>query len=445
MTLTAIFYLLFYFVGLGKALAGKPIWGLYIYFFAFYFHAPSQWWGKALPDLRWSLLAALVTLIALLMYPPKEGFRFWTFRENRWLTIFAVFVCIQTAFSISTSVHLVYVFLLLKFIFFMFLLQNTVFSLSDLKGVVWVNIISGAYLAYLGMSMHSGGRLEGIGTPGMESANQLGQHFSVLFLMGGYLLIEKFNKFHIIFIIALSMILMALFMTESRGVIIALGATGFIAVFFMPKGSKKKLSIFGILAVVASGSLMGPQIVDRFVGMQTDSTGDIEDASARSRVIIIDAQIEMFNVSPIVGHGHAGTSLLSTQYIPDDYLSTEVGARSSHNVVMSFLVDHGVVGSFLYFGAIFVCCWRIFATKSPPINLSDDVKEEYRVLSNLMVGCVLALICFMLGGLGSNNKKLEADIWLLAIVPVIHRRMQNLKGEKLPFIVNKEVSDVNKQ
>jgi hypothetical protein len=33
----------------------------------------------------------------------------------------------------------------------------------------------------------------------------------------------------------------------------------------------------------------------------------------------------------------------------------------------------------------------------------------------------------MAGGMGSNNKKLEGDIWLLALAPVIHVRMRELK------------------
>ena len=102
MTLTALFYLLVYLFGLLKTLSGKPIWGIYIYFFCFYFHAPSQWWGAGLPDIRWALIASVITLVSLFIYPPKNGFRFWQFRENKWLTFLAFFVIVQIAFSLHT-------------------------------------------------------------------------------------------------------------------------------------------------------------------------------------------------------------------------------------------------------------------------------------------------------------------------------------------------------
>lgn len=429
MTTTALFYLVVYTAGLVRALSGKPIWGLYMYFFAFYFHAPSQWWGQALPELRWSLIAAIVTLISLLINPPKEGFRFWTFRENRFLTFLAALVVAQMYFALNVNVHSEYAFLIVKFMLFIFLFQNTVRTLKDVKGIIWINMLCGCYLAYLGMSMHSGGRLEGIGTPGMESANQLGQHFSVLIFIGGYYLLGKINKWHILMAFCLAMCLMALFMTESRGVILAIGATGILALYFMPKGSKKKISVFGILAIFAASSLMGPQIIERFQGMKTDEDGEVEDASARSRVVIIESQIEMWKDSPIVGYGHAGTFLLSKEYIPEDYHASNANGRASHNIVMAMLVDHGALGAGLYFIAIFTCVWRIWKVKNKPKGMTDEQAEEYRVVSNLTVGAALALVCFMIGGLGSNNKKLEADIWMLALVPVLHRRLVEIEKE----------------
>lgn len=429
MTLTALFYLLVYAAGLIRALAGKPIWGIYIYFFCFYFHAPSQWWGQALPDIRWALIASFVTLISLFMYPPKEGFRFWQFRENRWLVIFAVFVVAQIAFSLSVQTHMIYVVLLLKFIFFIFLFQNTVRTIDDIKGVLYVNLFCGAYLAYLGISTHAGGRLEGIGTPGMESANQLGQHFSLVILMTSYLLLEKFKWYHTLIALSVAMMMYALFMTESRGVIAALAVTGAVSMLFVPKGRFVKYSLFAGLGIVAASLLMGPQIMERFGEMNKNDFGEVADKSAESRMVILKSQWEMFKDSPLVGYGHRGTLLLSQQYIPEEYMTQSQGltVRASHNVVAAFYVDHGLIGGTLYFMAIIVCGWRIFDARRKVEFLSDTEQREYRMHACLLAGCILALVSFMVGGMGSNNKKLEGDIWLLALAPVIHVRMRELK------------------
>lgn len=429
MNLTVLFYLATYSVGLLKSISGKPVWGLYAYFLSFYFHAPSQWWGQSLPSFRWALVAAIVTVLSLLIYPPKRGLRFWEFKENRWLTYLSILVICQIPFVLNQPIHYEYVFLSIKFLLFIFIVQNTVWTAKDVRRLIYINLFGGTYLAYLGMSMHQGGRLEGIGTPGMESANQLGQHFAVLLLVGGYLLLSKFRYAHLFVALALSMILMAIFMTESRGVLASLGLTGIIAMFFIPHKRKKKFSVFAMLAVIAASALMGPQILSRFEGVEKGSDGEMKDASAMSRVVIIKSQWEMAKGSLLFGYGHRGTLILSPSYIPKEYHAQGVGRRASHNVVMAFLVDHGFVGLFMYLMVVFICCKRIFKVKNKVEYVSEEMRENYRELASLKVGCILALICFFVSGLGSNNKKLEGHIWMFAFVPIISSRMKRIEDK----------------
>ena len=102
MSLTALFYVLVYFFGLFKALLGKPIFGLYAYFFAFYLHAPSRWWGKGLPDVRWSLLAAAVTLVAIFLRPRSEKKIWFNFVENKLFFMFVIYIVFQTYYHKRT-------------------------------------------------------------------------------------------------------------------------------------------------------------------------------------------------------------------------------------------------------------------------------------------------------------------------------------------------------
>jgi O-antigen ligase len=428
--MTAIFYLLVYIGGLTLALSGRPLYGLYIYFFSFYFHAPSQWWGASLPSLRWSLIAAVVTMIVLFVKPPAGGLRFWTFKENRMLTAFAALVFAQLIWVNHTALHMEYVILITKFIILIFLIQNIVQSEKELRGVIWVNMLGCAYLAYYGMSMHTGGRMENYGNGSGIDSNLAGMHFAAMLVLGGYLLLEKFHKKQLILMGALAVIMMGLFMTESRGALLSLGATGVLAMLFRPQSHRKKFMVFGVLAVIAGSALMGPQIIERFQGMEKTSEGEMADSSAESRFVIINAQIEMWKESPWVGHGHRGTLVLSPQYIPDEYRMKTPGkdVRASHNVTMAILVDHGVVGAFLYFGTILMCGWRIFSYRLPQ-DTRVQTKEQ-RLFSNMQLGAILALFCFMMGGQGANNKKLEADIWLIALIPVLARRV---KWEKEQF------------
>ncbi len=428
--LTVLFYLFVYCGGLLIALSGRPLYGLYIYFFSFYLHAPSQWWGQSLPDIRWSLIAAIITLGVVLFKPPARGLRFWTFHENKLLSLMAVFVCLQQFWVKYGVLHMDYVILFVKFLILIFIIQNIVVSAKELRGVIWANVLGTAYLAYYGISQFDGGRLEDAGANGMD-ANLVGMHFAAMVYMGAYLLMERFRYTHIILAIALSLILMGLFLTESRGSIIALGASGLLALFFHPQGSKPKFITLGLLGAISAAVLMGPQIVDRFEGMKKDNVGEVQDASAASRMVIINAQIEMWKKHPILGFGHRGTLVQSPAYLPEDYL-TGPGVRASHNLTMALLVDHGIIGASLYFGAVLLALSKIFRYKFK-LQKGETLSDDQKLYSHALLGAILALLCFIVGGQGSNNKKLEADIWLLALIPLIHREIQthNQKRRKV--------------
>ena len=73
MALTALAFLMLFFTGLVLAFAVHPRFGLYTYLAVFYLHPPSRWWGDMLPDIRWSLVAALVTLLAIARLPKVIG------------------------------------------------------------------------------------------------------------------------------------------------------------------------------------------------------------------------------------------------------------------------------------------------------------------------------------------------------------------------------------
>ena len=87
MALTTIAFLLCYFGGLGLSLTVHPRWGLYTYLLAFYTHPPARWWGASLPDLRWSMLAAVVTFISIVKLPRQPDRQPW---YNHHLTIVGI-------------------------------------------------------------------------------------------------------------------------------------------------------------------------------------------------------------------------------------------------------------------------------------------------------------------------------------------------------------------
>jgi len=418
MSISALVFILAFSYFLFSAFKKGPIYGVYAYMLAFYMHPQSKYWGASLPDLRWSLIAAVITLLA--MFIRKEKILIFKYKETKLFALFVLFVVIQNAWAISGELQLDYTILVLKYLLLMIILQNVLINPKDFKGFVYVNIIGCGYIAYVAISTHTGGRFEGIGGAGIVSANQLSQHLIAIVTMASYMLLCNLGKAKLLLILLVAMTLKTIMMAESRSAMLALAITGLVSLFFIPNAVKKKFIGYAILGVIAGGIMIGPTIIHRFMNMQTDETGEIQDKSARSRLVIIKAQYEMFKDAPILGHGHKGTLLLSPDYIDIEYRKGNVssanglGYKASHNFLMSILVDHGVIGSVFYLLIIYTCLMRIFKLRK-----IKHTTVEQNDIAVIATGAIMGLFCFMVAGLGSNNKVLEVDIWIYIFVAVM--------------------------
>jgi len=427
LSITALCYVLIYFYGLLKAFTTNPVYGLYTYLFAFYLHAPARWWGRSLPDLRWSFLAALVTLIAIFSSPAHQKKVWFSFFENKLFAFFVFYLIIQSFWALNFEIHKEYLFLGIKFLILIFIIQNSMKSEKDIIGFVVLNLLGVCYFTYLGMFVKTGGRLEGLGTPGMESANQLGQHMATILVFSAFLLMTDLGKKKFLLIVPLVLALNGVLLTQSRGVMIGVLVAGFASLFVIPPKAKKQFVIYACLAIFGGSALVGPQLIERFSSIAPDESGE-QDKSAESRMVIINAQMDMFFESPLLGYGHRGTLLLSKEFIPAEYHTKTKGgssARASHNFLFALLVDHGLVGTTLYLLIVFSCLVKMYK-----ISKTTRYHEDSLVLVLVLTGMGLSLICLMVAGMGSNNKKLEIDIWLYAMIPVIYGKIMDARRER---------------
>jgi hypothetical protein len=412
--LIAFLFSFSFFIFVVLAFAKKPIYGLYAYFLAFYLHPPEQWWGKLLPDLRWSFLAALVTFVAVVLKKSKDDKVWLKHYETKVFSIFTIYVLLQSYFVYNFQIHTEYMILSIKFVILMIILEKSVKNLNDTVNVLIINLLGCAYWGFQGLG---GGRLENLGTAGLNNSNQLGQHLAVVIVFSAFLLLINIGKKKLIVYPLLLLSLNGLIMTESRSSIIALVASGiFVFLFADLVNAKKKFYYFGGLGVLGFAILLGPGLIDKFSSIV--ATDDIvQDGSARSRLLIIEGQIAMFKNDMLLGSGHRGTYVQSPFYMPESVLTRkrpeDVGRRSSHNFIMTLLVDHGIIGAGLYLLVIWASIIKIFKIKK--LNLTSDASNEKIII----IGLIASLVCFMVAGLGSNNKKLEIGIWLYSLIPIV--------------------------
>ena len=103
--------------------------------------------------------------------------------------------------------------------------------------------------------------------------------------------------------------------------------------------------------------------------------------------------------------------MLSSKYLAAEYLDR--GSRSSHNTLMSALVEQGVIGAMLFIGLViwvFRSCSRLKALDQK--GLDPD-------LSVMRAGVCAAMISVLVAGNFVDLLKAEMQLWLLTWMAVL--------------------------
>ena len=363
MSLTALAFVLVFF-GLGMlAFARHPIYGLWMYLLAFYGAPEARWWGGDLPGLRWSLIAAVVALVAAAKLPRAEpDAQPFTTVPGVCLILFTVWLWIQLLWAIDPPAHQFLAVLYTKYIVLFYLL----FRLLDDLGSVWnfliAHVIGGAYFGWLAFERDIGGRVEGIGGPALKDANAFATHLVVVLFFASVLLLALRGSRRVAVFLCIPFVLNAIISTQSRSGFVALLAGGICFLYLKPPGYRKTIYLLSFLAVCLFGWLASQTFWNRMDTLRV-ATENPEEASA-SRVALFYAQVAMYKTKPILGYGHRGTQELSPLYLNARHM-TRVGAgrlaRSSHNTVMTIVVEHGIPGIVLM---VALFCWMVVKLQS---------------------------------------------------------------------------------
>lgn len=414
MSLTALAFLLLFGAGCVMALFVRPHFGLYLYLAVFYLDPPSRWWSTGLPPIRWSLAAAAVTLVALLIHRDSIP-RVHPWSESaigKILLVYTVWMWIQLPWVVS-PLQFEGTILYTKYVVLFFLMYSLINTEEEFEQFCLVHVLGCAFLGWLIYLAPDAGRLESVGGPGIGNANTLGMHLSTGIIIGGFLIfvVQGWRRWLIIGLMPL--IVNGLFQTETRGAFVGLFLGGIAAIYLKPKSIRKRFYALGVLAVVGALSFANEALVSRLSTMQAAVDESSEwDNSAISRVETALAQWDMFLDHPL-GVGHQGTAFLSVEYIDAIWLDPNVNARSSHNTVMTVLVDQGLPGiiMFLILAAIIVRMLR--KLRSLDIAGLPFRHSIYRA----MLGSVL---CAIIGaGMFAQYFKAEVLIWSLTLLAIL--------------------------
>jgi hypothetical protein len=192
MAVTGFLFTIGFIAMMALALLRHPIWGLYGYIAVFYLHPPSRWWGQFLPDMRWSLVASAVTLIALLRVKDLSGRPSWlSLTPARILIAFTIWLWIQSFWALNPAAHNEATVLFTKYIVLFYLIYRLVQTSEELRRFMLAHIAGCFYLGWIAFTSTVSGRLEGVGGPGIDEANALGMHMGTGAMAGAMIILVE--------------------------------------------------------------------------------------------------------------------------------------------------------------------------------------------------------------------------------------------------------------
>jgi hypothetical protein len=422
MSLTGLAFAVAFLMGIAACLIRHPRYGLYTYLAVFYLDPPHRWWGSTLPDLRWSLLAAVVTLLGTLRLPPDRNQPTWTATTPvRLLIAFTVWIWIQNLWALAPPEHLEASILFTKYLVLFYLMYRICNSVDEIGRVLMLHVAGCAYLGILVILASEGGRLEGVGGPGIDEANALGMFLATGIITGAVVMLAGGWLVKALTIVCMPLMLNGLVQTVSRGATLALMVGGLTLFFLRPPGYRRQFIFFGILGLLLVAIVAKDFYWERISTISSAVTQSEDvDSSAESRIVIIEAQLRMAAAYPF-GTGHRGTAVLSPKYIAAKWLTVSqsdpngVAARSSHNSFMSALVEQGLFGAVLFLGIAFWSIKSVFRLRGFVARATDK-----RSRAGLYAGgAAAAMMSVLVAGLFTDYIKTEVQIWMLAILTVL--------------------------
>ncbi len=415
MTPTGLAFVVAYLGGLIAGLVVNPLYALFTYVGEFYVYPPSRWWGAYLPDLRWSLLAAAVTIVAAVRYRPNDARPPWiSTTPAKLLLAYTIWLWIQSFWALDPVQHFGCAVLFSKYLVVYYVVYHLVDTPQKAKAFLFAHLAGCLYLGLIahGSSVH--GRLDGVGGPGIDDSNTLGMHIATGALTGAILLLLEKRWWVALSAIALAVALSlnTMILTGSRGAFLALISGATLLFYLRPKIYRTKFAIFGVCSVLVFGALASQQFWGRMKTLNTV----VEDnrpteASAESRIVLAKAQLKMARRYPL-GTGHRGTEFLSPQYLAAKWL-TASGARSSHNTFLTALVEQGIPGVVLYFGYLI---WGFNSVRRLKRLVNSPETTD---LGMYGVAAACSLMIVLVGGMFADFLKVEVQIWMAALLSAV--------------------------
>ncbi len=415
MSVTTVIFLLLFITGVILTLR-NPYWGIALYIFEWHNHPPYMWWGESLPDLRWTLLVSIITLVSMFINFGKlrqlrnanYNLIWWLIAFTVWMYFISAFFAVNPAESFKKSEDM------LKLTVQIFLMMFLVRSIEQHKIVIWTMILCVANFGRVAWQRGSN-RYLGVIAPSATEENAVSAHVaSLMSFFGLYFLVGKrWEK--IVTMLSVPFLLNLIILANSRASFLALLVIGLLA-FIWIKG-RLRWAVLG--AMVVGAFLILYLSNEQFWERQSTITSYEQESSARSREYLWAGAINMWMDYPI-GIGGEGFEELVFDYVPELVPEMrEKGARTVHSTFFVLLVSWGPVGVILFFGFTLHTLLILFK-----VRRRAYLTPNYRFYIDAMA---IQMGIFALLAAGITHDRLYAEVyyWFGAFAVVLQNLQTN--------------------
>ena len=444
--LTGLAFTAFFLGLLALALWRHPVFGLYAYLAAFYVHPPSRWWSAMLPDLRWALLAGVVTLVAIYIHRNKlaKAPPWFSNAAAAILASYCAWLWVQNAWALDRGAHYAASVQFTKYLVAFYFCYRILDTPAGLRDFLLVHLCGCAYLGFQAFLSNNfqGGRLNGVGGPGIDDANTLGMFLATGVVAGAALALSQSGWRRNLTFAGLALSMNGLVLTASRGAFLGLIGGGGVVSALHPRRFRGRLVVLATIAAVGFVAVADQRFIQRMYSLFAvwERSEEI-DMSAESRFEIKAAQWRMFLDYPL-GSGHKGTAVLSPLYLDDKWLTRAHNGegplgRSSHNTFFTTLTEQGIVGALLFSALVL---WVLFAALRIFLLRHRVPDSTQPVIAAGLCGGVMVVLA---AGVGTDYLMAEVQFWFLAglvcalrllksaaSVPAIATRAMNVPSER---------------
>jgi hypothetical protein len=396
------------------AFTRHPIWGVYFYLATTYVYPPGRWWGYMFGDLRWALLAAVITTLAVVFHrgklKPKPLWLGWG--PALCLVLYAAWMWIQVPWALDQTDHVRGSTEFVKSLLAMWFVYRALDSKERVRDLMLAHVMGCALLGiYALFTGRTDGRLDGVGGPNLDDSNTLGMYLVTAAICGVGLVMTQKGWRRMAALLCLPLIVNGFVLANSRGAFLGLVAGGLVLIFCVAKQHRWVFWSFAVVGVIGLAVLVDKTFVDRMFTI-SDVTSQDEDAdpSARSRVVIAEAQLQMFLRYPM-GIGWRGTAVLSPEYMDRRWLAADGSgaSRSSHTTYLTALTEQGIPGAIIYASLVI---WVLAAAlRTRAMNRRAQQDPDLTTLAAALCGAIMVILA---SGLTADYLTKEVQFWLYA-------------------------------